>query len=146
MPIRTLIIRRGEKLTIRAMAYPADDRHRDKCPTLAFFEQEAKEHPDEFCELRELLDFTARYGPPRNEIKFKHLSGTDGLFEFKTGGGLRLLCFQDGGSFIICTHGTVKKRQKADPEEIKRAARMKADYELAKRKGELLHVEPKVSR
>jgi hypothetical protein len=61
MPIRTLIIRRGEKLTIRAMAYPADDRHRDKCPTLAFFEQEAKEHPDEFCELRELLDFTARY-------------------------------------------------------------------------------------
>lgn len=143
MPIKTLIIRRGEKLTIRAMAYPAGDGQRDKCPTLAFFEQEAVEHPDDFGELKELLDFTATHGTPKNEIKFKHLAGTEGLFEFKTGGGLRLVCFQDGGNLIVCTHGMVKKRRKADPGEIRRAARMKSDYEQAKRKGELTHVEPR---
>ena len=129
-------------MTIRAIAYPANDSQRDKCPTLAFFQKEAHEHPDDFAELKALLDFTARNGPPQNETKFKHLSGTDALFEFKTRGGLRLLCFLDGGSLIICTHGVLKKRQKADPDEIKYASRMKADYEKAKKKGEVIHVEP----
>ena len=74
--------------------------------------------------------------------KFKRLTGTDGLYEFKTGGGLRLFCFFDGGQLIVCTHGLVKQRQKADPEEIKRAKNLKTDYETAHKRGTLIHVQP----
>jgi hypothetical protein len=126
-------------MTIRAIAYPQPGGKRDKCPTLAFFQDQAAQHPDEFAELLAVLTRTACDGPLHNETKFKHLAGTDGLFEFKTRGGLRLFCFFDDGRLIICTHGTVKKRQKADPAEIARADRMKKEYEQAKQTGNLVH-------
>jgi hypothetical protein len=141
--LKTLTIRQGERLTIRAIARPAvEDGKRDKCPVLAFFEEQSKLHAEDFEELLALLTFTAKQGPPANDTKFKHLTGTNGLFEFKTSGGLRLFCFWDAGSLIICTHGTVKKTNKADPTEIQRAEKMKKDYETAKKNGELHHVQP----
>lgn len=139
--LKTLIIRNGAQFTIRAIAKPADGEKRDKCPVLAFFEEQRKQHPEEFAELLALLNYSAKHGVPNNDTKFKHLTGTDGLFEFKTKGGLRLFCFWDEGSLIICTHGTVKKAKKADPAEIKRAEKFKRDYEVAKQKGELQHVQ-----
>jgi phage-related protein len=142
--LKTLPIRRGERLTIRAIATPAGEAgKRDKCPVLAFFEEQSEQHAEDFAELLALLDLTAKQGPPANETKFKHLSGTDGLFEFKTGGGLRVFCFWDEGSLIVCTHGLVKKKNKTPKEEIKRAEKMKSEYEKAKEKGQLYHVEPK---
>lgn len=139
--LRTLPIRPGSQVTIRAIAYPSGEvGKRDKCPVLAFFEEQKKQHPDDFNNLMALLTRTAKEGALTNDTQFKHLSGTDGLYEFKTGGGLRLFCFWDKGSLIVCTHGTVKKRQKADLAEIKRAADMKTEYEKAKKKGELQHV------
>lgn len=140
--LKTLLIRQGARLAIRAIARPAAEAgKRDKCPILAFFEEQSKQHPEDFQELLALLTFTAREGPPHHETKFKHLTGTDGLFEFKTGGGLRLFCFWDEGDLIICTHGTVKKTNKASPAEIQRAETMKTDYKTAKKKGELHHVQ-----
>lgn len=131
-------------MTIRAIAFPADEEDkRDKCPTLAFFEEQSEQHPDDFTDLAALLTHSADHGVSKNDSRFKHLTGTDGLYEFKTNGGLRLFCFWDEGKLIVCTHGTVKKRQKADSNEIKRAERMKKDYEKAKRENTLLHVEPK---
>ena len=142
--LKTLPIRQGVRLTIRAIARPAaEDGKRDKCPVLAFFEEQSKQHAEDFEELLALLTFTANQGPPANDTKFKHLTGTEGLFEFKTSGGLRVFCFWDEGSLIICTHGMVKKSNKADPAEIQRAKKMKKDYETAKKKGELHHVQPK---
>ncbi len=140
--LKTLPIRQGERLTIRAIARPAAEAgKRDKCPVLAFFEEQSQLHADDFADLSALFTHTSNHGPPSNDTKFKHLSGTDGLFEFKTNGGLRVFCFWDDGCLIICTHGVVKKSQKADPDEVKRAAKMKKDYEKAKQDGTLCHVQ-----
>lgn len=64
-----------------------------------------------------------------NDRKFKHLTGTDQLFEFKSDQG-RMLCFFYIGKRVILTHGFVKKGDKTPPGEIGRAERMKADFIL----------------
>jgi hypothetical protein len=115
MSMKILLVREGERLDIRAIAYPSDNGgKRDKCPTLQFFQENGKEHPDELDALSALLTETASNGPPADDRKFKNLPGTGGLYEFKTRGGLRLFCFWDEGSLIICTHGYEKARQKAN--------------------------------
>ena len=119
--IRTLVIRRGRKHEIRAIAWPGSDGGRDTCPTLQFFQEQSERDPGEFATLCALLDDTAKEGPPPIPGKFKALATTGGLFEFKTNGGLRLICFWDEGSLIICTHGFLKKQQKTPGTELKRA-------------------------
>lgn len=94
MSLKTLLIRQGERLTLRAIAFPAAKvGERDDCPVLAFAQEQSQIRPDEWAKLAALLDHTVTHGAPSNETKFKHLTGTDGLFEFKTGGGLRLFGF-----------------------------------------------------
>ncbi len=145
--MKTLVIRLGEKHTIRAIAFPAAEPHaRDSCPTLKFFEEQSKRDAEECAHLAALLTQTARSGPPQNPTRFKPLSGTDGLYEFKTPGGLRLFCFWDDDSLIICTHGMLKKQQKTPKHEIKRAGQLKSAYLDAKKKGKLEHAKPKPPR
>ena len=139
--MKTLVIRAGERLTIRAIAFPTGGAERDKCPTLAFFQEQAKLRPGEMVKLGALLKESAKNGPPHNDQKFKDLPGTDDIYEFKTSGGLRLLCFWDEGKLIVATHGYLKGGQKAPKNEIQRAERMKRDYFEAKRKGELHHAQ-----
>ena len=140
--MKTLVIRTGERLTIRAIAFPTDGSERDKCPTLAFFQEQAEQRSVEMTKLAALLSETARTGPPHNDQKFKDLPGTDGIYEFKTSGGLRLLCFWDEGNLIVCTHGYLKGSQKAPKNQIQRATRMRRDYLIAKKKGNLRHDDP----
>ena len=141
--MKTLVMRQGEKLTIRAIAFERAGAQRDQCPMLAFFEEQSKRDPLEFSKLTALLDFVVKNGPPKNETKFKHLTGTNGLYEFKTNGGLRLCCFWDATSLIICTHGFLKKKQQTPAQEIKKAAQLKTEYFKAKASGDLTHVEAK---
>ncbi len=138
--MKTLVIRPGERLTIRAIAFERAGAQRDPCPMLAFFEEQSKRDPHEFSKLTALLDYTVKNGTPKNETKFKHLTGTDGLYEFKTTGGLRLCCFWDEASLIICTHGFLKKKQRTPDQEIKKAAKLKTEYFKAKESGDLTHV------
>ncbi len=56
-------------------------------------------------------------GPLRNERKSKHLR--DGIFEFKTAQGDRILWFYGSNQTTILTHGFKKKRNYND--EIQRA-------------------------
>lgn len=93
--------------------------------------------------LAALLTATAKDGPPHDDRKFKNLPGTDDLYEFKTSGGLRLLCFWDEGSLIICTHGYLKGSQQTPKREIQRAEKMKRDYFDAKQRGEVTHAQPR---
>jgi phage-related protein len=62
-----------------------------------------------------------------NEQKFKHLSGTDQLFEFKADQG-RVLCFFFVGKRVILTHGFAKKSDKAPTREIEKAEKVKVDF------------------
>lgn len=66
-------------------------------------------------------------GKVYNEQKFKHLTGTDQLFEFKVDQG-RVLCFFFVGKRVILTHGFLKKGDKTPKGEIERAEKMKTEF------------------
>jgi phage-related protein len=141
--MKTLLIRMGERLAIRAIAGAADENGRDRCATLAFFQEHALLRPKEFDKLSALLQRVANDGPPSDTDKFKELKGEDGICEFKTSGGLRLLCFRDEGSLIVTTHGYLKDKQKAPKRELERAQKLRNNYFAAKKSGDLYHAEPR---
>jgi phage-related protein len=62
---------------------------------------------------------------------FKHLEGTEGLFEIriKLGSDIsRILCFFDEGNLIILLNGFQKKTDKTPKNEIEKAERLKKRY------------------
>ncbi len=67
------------------------------------------------------------HGKIWNERKFKHLTETSQLFEFKADQG-RVLCFFFTGKRLILTHGFVQKSDKTPAAEIERAESIKADF------------------
>lgn len=138
MVIGTLLLRRGKQLTIRAIGFRDENEKRHQSPTHAFFQEQSKKNPKEFAALRALLDETAANGPPKNESDFKHLSGTEGIWEFKTW-SLRLFCFKDANNWIICMNGTTKQSNKTPPADIRRAKKIKSAYDEAKKRGAIEH-------
>jgi hypothetical protein len=109
------------------------------CPVFAFLAQAKACEPFDLIKLSALLDTAARRGQLRNEQKFKHLTGSDQIFEFKTTRGLRLFCFFDEGAVILCTHGIIKKGRKTPPGEIAHAENWKRRYFEAKAAGQLTY-------
>ncbi len=70
-----------------------------------------------------------------SENKFKNLEASGGIWEFRSGAH-RLLCFQDGRSWVL-THGFKKSGQKTPKAQIARAQTIRAEYvELKKKYGE----------
>jgi len=136
MNLTTKLIRKGKGAIIRAMADTHDGRER--CKTLEFVNEMGRKLPNELSKLARLWSDTAESGPPINKEKFKKLDGSDDIWEFKTS-KLRVLCFRDEGSFIICTHGFVKKSQSTPKKEIKLAEKEKKKYLRAKTEGKLKH-------
>ena len=62
---------------------------------------------------------------------FKHLKGTDALYEarIKLGSNIyRVLCFFDDGNLVILLNGFQKKTQKTPKKEIKLAEKLKKEY------------------
>jgi phage-related protein len=62
---------------------------------------------------------------------FKHLEGTDGLFEIRVKIGsdiFRIFCFFDEGNLIILLNGFQKKSDKIPKNEIEKAERLKQKY------------------
>ncbi|THJ19250.1 MAG: type II toxin-antitoxin system RelE/ParE family toxin [Nitrospira sp. CG24E] len=63
-----------------------------------------------------------------NERKFKHLTETDQIFEFKVEAD-RILCFFFVGRRLILTHGFRKAGDKTPNREIERAEMYKQEFE-----------------
>lgn len=63
-----------------------------------------------------------------NERKFKHLTETDQIFEFKADAD-RILCFFFVGRRLILTHGFRKSGDKTPKRELERAEFYKHDFE-----------------
>lgn len=63
-----------------------------------------------------------------NERKFKHLTETDQIFEFKVEAD-RILCFFFIGRRLILTHGFRKTGENTPKREIERAEACKKDFE-----------------
>ncbi len=62
---------------------------------------------------------------------FKHLSGTNGLWEIRvavSNGIFRIFCFFDKGNMVILLGGFQKKSQKTPRNEILKAERLKKEY------------------
>jgi phage-related protein len=65
------------------------------------------------------------------EKYFKHLTGTDGLFEIRVEVGsniFRVFSFFDKGQLIILANGFQKKSQKTPKNEIELAEKLKKQY------------------
>ena len=65
------------------------------------------------------------------EKYFKHLEGTDGLYEIRVKVGsdiFRIFCFFDKGQLVILLNGFQKKSEKTPRQEIIRAERLKREY------------------
>ena len=62
---------------------------------------------------------------------FKHLEGTEGLFEIRIKVGrdiFRIFCFFDEGNLIILINGFQKKTDKTPKNEIEQAERLRQKY------------------
>lgn len=81
-----------------------------------------------------VLEKVAQQGPLQNN-KVSHKIDGD-IWEFIQG-RLRVLYFYDEGRVVVCTHGFVKKTQKAPKGEIATANRVREQYLAAKRQGSL---------
>jgi hypothetical protein len=99
-----------------------------RCELLDFLRILAIANDREFAKLLKDLDRTADNGLIRNREKFKLL--VDGIYEFKTYGGVRVLCFLDGRCMVVLTNGFMKKK-KYDS-EIERAINLRVKYMNAK--------------
>ena len=65
------------------------------------------------------------------EIYFKHLDGTDGLYEIRVQSGndiFRIFCFFDDNNLVVLGHGFQKKTQKTPDKEIERGEKIKREY------------------
>ena len=65
------------------------------------------------------------------EVYFKHLEGTDGIYEIRIQSGsniFRVFCFFDSNSVVVVGHGFQKKSQKTPDREIEKAERIKREY------------------
>jgi phage-related protein len=106
-------------------------RSAKESPVLAFLTEQEQKHQKEWDKLMKLLDYIAEHGTPNNEEKCKFIK-KEGVFELKTGGGLRLFAFYGKDrSLIVCSHGFVKKRSKTPKEQLKRAKQAREAYEKA---------------
>ena len=65
------------------------------------------------------------------EIYFKHLEGTDGLYEIRVQSGsdiFRIFCFFEDNNLVVIGHGFQKKTQKTPEREIERGEKIKREY------------------
>ncbi len=65
------------------------------------------------------------------EIYFKHLEGTDGLYEIRIQSGndiFRIFCFFDDNNLVVIGHGFQKKTKKTPEREIDRGLKIKREY------------------
>ncbi len=125
----------------RLIAIGTQEHEKIHLPYLDFQEQALRQASKEWPKLVRIIDYTAESGPPRDEEKSKLLR--DGIFEFRTKGGLRLLWFYDEGCVVICVNGYIKQGQKTPNQQIDEAIQWKNRYFEAKQTGKLKDITPK---
>ena len=129
-------IRRGARFRLIAVGTQTNDKIH--LPYLDFLREAQHAEPREWPKLVRIIDHTADAGPPRDEEKSKPLR--EGIFEFRTKGGLRLLWFYDEGHVVIFVNGYIKQGQKTPNAEIDAAIQWKNNYFTAKRSGTLKEI------
>ena len=101
-----------------------------EAPAEEWLESQAESKQQKFAAL---FAWMGEQGKIWNERKFKHLTGSDQIFEFKSEDG-RVLCFFMLGKRLILTHGFSKKGDKTPKGEIERAESIKKDFLIREKK------------
>ncbi len=99
----------------------------------AFYNSQTKQVQDKIDWIIDLVR-TLKVIPERF---FKHLEGTDGLFEIRVKVGsniFRIFCFFDKGNLVILLNGFQKKKNKTPKSQIEKAKRLKQQYYEKQRK------------
>ena len=129
-------IKQGARFRLIAVGTQENDKVH--LPYLEFQQEALFRAEREWTKLVRIMDHTADAGPPKDEEKSKPLR--EGIFEFRTKGGLRLLWFYDEGRVVICVNGYIKQGQKIPNAEIDAAIQWKNKYFVAKRSGTLKEI------
>jgi len=96
-----------------------------KCHLIDFLNELEANYDADRDSLYALFDFTVDKG--FELIKNKSALLRDGVFRVREG-NLRVFWFYDEGKIIVCTHGIIKKKQKADKEDVKYAIQLRKKY------------------
>jgi len=122
------ILMAGRSFTLGALGSSLEE-----CELMGFIrqikEQDEREHDRLLARLKDAAD----NGPPTHD-QSKSRELCDGLYEFKTSGGLRVLYFYDKGRLLICSHGILKLKPKELKKECQRAKARMEQYFDAKAK------------
>src|SRR5438128_11587948 len=135
----TYQINRGARLRLIAIGTQEDEKIR--LPYFEFQQEAMHRAPKEWPKMVRILDYVIEAGLPKDAEKSKQLR--EGIFEFRTKGGLRLLWFYDEGRVVICVNGYIKQGQKTPPQEINDAIQWRNKYLEAKQAGKLKDITPK---
>lgn len=120
IPEITRIVYQGSIFTIEFYV-----KHSGDAPAEVWLESQSEALQAKFAAL---FAWMGEQGRIANERKFKHLTASDQIFEFKADNG-RILCFFFFGKRIILTHGFLKKGDKTPKGEIARAETLKKEFE-----------------
>jgi len=107
----------------------------ERCPVLELAVHLCRDNPPEFARLMHAFDVLAETGPPHNTSRFRRL--TRDVYELKTRGGTRVLCFFDEGRVVVCSEGMTKPKQHRLTLAVEQATRTRWRYLNAKRAREL---------
>jgi hypothetical protein len=132
-------INRGARFRLIAIGTQEDEKIR--LPYFEFQQEAMRRAPNEWPKMVRILDYVIEAGPPKDAEKSKQLR--EGIFEFRTKGGLRLLWFYDEGRIVICVNGYITQGQKTPRQQIVEAIQWKSRYFEAKQTGKLKDITPK---
>jgi len=135
----TYQINRGARFRLIAIGTQEDEKIR--LPYFEFQQEAMHRAPKEWPKMVRILDYVIEAGPPKDAENSKQLR--EGIFEFRTKGGLRLLWFYDEGRVVICVNGYIKQGQKTPRQQIDEAIQWKSRYFEAKQTGKLKDITPK---
>jgi hypothetical protein len=111
----------------------------ERCDVLDLANGLQRDDPQEHARLMRAFERLSTSGPPRNVRRSRALA--HGIFELKTSGGTRVLCFFDEGRVVVCSEAMPKPKQRGLALAIERAARTRWRYLNDKRRGALRIVE-----
>lgn len=130
MPLVAVKVKHGNAFRIYVL------EEKDSCGLLEFLETAPV---GEVARFQRYLDRIKNHGLITNPDQSKQIA--NGLFYLRTWGGLRVFYFLDEGKIMICANGYMKKKDKIDPKELKRAEIWKLKYFDAKASGTLEYAE-----
>ncbi len=113
------ILRSGKELNLYALVVNGKCLIRDFINSL---ENQSKK------QVAKLLEQRAAHLVVSNEQKFRSIG--DNIFELKTRGGVRILCFWGGPKRLIITHGFFKPTRKILQAEKAKAIRWFKEYQV----------------